>query len=140
MEFIQQNLMLVILAITSGGMLIFTGFTAGAAGARVSTAEATNLINREDAQVVDVRDGSGFASGHLIGAKNIPTAKFAERSADLEKLKGKPVIVCCDTGIRSNKAVGELKKLGFDKVFSLEGGIEAWSKAGLPITKKGERK
>lgn len=138
MDFIQQNLLLVILALTSGAMLLATGF--GGGGARVSTGEATNLINREDAQVIDVREAAGFGSGHLIGARNIPVAKFADRAADLEKMKGKPLIVCCETGLRSGKAVKDLRKLGFDRVFSLDGGIEAWRKAGLPLTTKGERK
>lgn len=138
MEFIQQNLMLVILAVTSGAMLLATSFFGG--GPRVTTGEATKLINREDAQVIDVREAGDFAAGHLIGARNIPVAKFAERAADLEKLKGKPLIVCCETGIRSAKAVKELQKLGFDRVFNLDGGVAAWNKAGLPLTSKGERK
>lgn len=140
MDFIQQNLMLVILTVTSGAMLLFNLLAAGQ-GARVTTTEATALINREDAQVLDVRDAAEFAGGHLAGARNIQVAKFAERAADLEKLKGTPLIVCCETGIRSGKAVSELKKLGFERVFSLEGGIAEWNKAGLPLTtKKGERK
>lgn len=130
--------MLVILAVTSGAMLIATGFAGGTA--RISANEATKLINREDAQVIDIRDAGDFTTGHLIGARNIPVAKFAERAADLEKIKGSPVIVCCETGIRSVKAVKELKKLGFERVFNLDGGVAAWNKAGLPLTKKGERK
>jgi rhodanese-related sulfurtransferase len=137
LEFIQQNILLVILAVTSGIMLLTTGF--GAGGPRVSTGEATKLINREDAQVLDIREAAEFAGGHLIGARNIPVAKFAERAADLEKLKGKPVIVCCETGIRSGRAVRDLKKLGFDRVVNLDGGIAAWRKDGLPLTSKGER-
>lgn len=139
MEFIQQNLMLVILAVTSGAMLIGTSFM-GASGARVTTTEATTMINREDAEILDVREVSEFATGHLMGAKNIQLAKFAERGADLEKLKGKPVIVCCETGIRSGKAVAALKKLGIERAFSLDGGIAAWTKAGLPVTTKSARK
>ncbi len=139
MEFIQQNLMLVILAVTSGAMLFATGFMA-AGGARVTTTEATTMINREDAQIIDIRDVAEFSTGHLMGAKNIPVAKFEERAADLEKMKGKPVIVCCETGIRSGMAVSALKKLGFERAVSLDGGVAAWAKAGLPVTKKGERK
>lgn len=139
MEFIQQNLLLVILAVTSGAMLLATGLFNGG-GKQVSTSEATLLINREDAQVIDVRDAAEFASGHLLAARNIPVAKFAERAADLEKMKGKPLIVCCETGIRSGKAIKELQKLGFDRVVGLDGGIAAWRKAGLPLSSKGERK
>lgn len=140
MDFIQQNLMLVILTATSGAMLLFNLLQGGGAD-RVNTTEATGLINREDAQVLDVREAAEFATGHVAGARNIQVAKFAERSADLEKLKGAPLIVCCETGIRSMKAVKELKKLGFERVFTLDGGIAAWNKAGLPLTtKKGDRK
>ena len=139
MDFIQQNLMLVILTVTSGAMLLFN-LLQGGAGARVTTSEATNLINREDAQVLDVREAADFATGHLAGARNIPVAKFEERAADLEKLKATPLIVCCETGIRSGKAVSALKKLGFDRVVSLDGGIAAWTKAGLPVTSKSARK
>ncbi|MDQ5880111.1 MAG: hypothetical protein QG584_558 [Pseudomonadota bacterium] len=139
MEFIQQNIMLVILAVASGSMLLATHFM-GAAGSQVTTTEATTMINREDAQILDVRDVSEFSTGHLLGAMNIPVAKFADRAADLAKMKDKPIIVCCETGIRSGKAVKELKKLGFERVFGLDGGMAAWAKAGLPVTKKGERK
>jgi len=135
LDFIQHNLMLVILTATSGAMLLFN-LLQGGAGARVTTGEATNLINREDAQVLDVREAADFATGHLAGARNIPVAKFGERAADLDKLKGAPLIVCCETGIRSTKAVSALKKQGFERVFSLDGGIAAWNKAGLPLTSK----
>jgi rhodanese-related sulfurtransferase len=121
-------------------MLVFN-LIQGSQGSRVSTNEATALINREDAQVLDVRDAAEFATGHLAGARNITVAKFTERAADLEKLKAAPLIVCCETGIRSGKAVSELKKRGFDKAVVLDGGIAAWNKAGLPLTtKKGDRK
>lgn len=139
MEFIQQNLMLVILAVTSGTMLIATTWLQGK-GSRVSTSEATLLINREDAQVLDVREGSEFATGHLHGALNIPSSKIEDRAAEIEKLRGKPIIVCCETGIRAGKVVGGLQKKGFEKVFALEGGISAWAKENLPLTTKGGRK
>ena len=86
--------------------------------------------------MLDVREAADFATGHLAGARNIPVAKFEERAADLEKLKATPLIVCCETGIRSMKAVSTLKKQGFERVFSLDGGIAAWNKAGLPLTTK----
>jgi len=139
LEFIQQNLMLVILAVTSGTMLIATTWLQGK-GSRVTTSEATLLINREDAQVLDVREGSEFATGHLHGALNVPAAKMEERSEEIEKLRGKPIIVCCETGIRSGKVVSTLQKKGFEKVFTLEGGMGAWTKENLPITTKSGRK
>ncbi|MCK6405868.1 MAG: rhodanese-like domain-containing protein [Rhodocyclaceae bacterium] len=137
MDFIQQNLMLVILVVTSGAMLLFN-LMQGGGGAQVTTGEATKLINREDAQVLDVREPLDYAGGHVSGARNIPLAKLSERASELEKFKTVPLIVCCETGIRSNRAVKDLKKLGFERVFSLDGGIAAWNKAGLPLTAKKE--
>lgn len=137
MDFIQQNLMLVILVVTSGAMLLFN-LMQGGGGAQVTTGEATKLINREDAEVLDVREPLDFAAGHVSGARNIPLAKLSERASELEKFKTVPLIVCCETGLRSNRAVKELKKLGFERVFSLDGGIAAWNKAGLPLTAKKE--
>ena len=108
-------------------------------GNSVSPGEATQLINREDAHIVDVREADEFAGGHLPDAVNIPAGKLAERIAELEKFKSKPLILCCASGMRSNKACGELKKQGFDKLYNLAGGIDAWVGAGYPI-KKGSKK
>lgn len=137
MEFIQQNLVYVALALVSGAMLLATSFRRG--GNEVNPTQATLLINRDDAVVIDVRDAGEFASGHLQGARNIPVARFAERASELEKLKDRPVIVCCASGVRSVKACEELKKLGFSRVHGLEGGISAWAAAGLPLAGKGRK-
>jgi rhodanese-related sulfurtransferase len=107
-------------------------------GNSVTPAEATQLINREDAHIVDVREADEYASGHLPDAKNIPVAKLADRIGELEKFKDKPIIVCCATGMRSNKACAELKKHGFEKLHNLAGGVDAWVGAGYPI-KKGSK-
>jgi len=137
MEFINQNVMLIGLVVMSGGMLLWQMF-GGAAGNAVNPAEATLLINREDAHVVDVREAEEFAKGHLPDARHIPLSKLADRAGEIEKFKGKPVIVCCASGMRSSRACGQLKKLGFDNVHNLAGGLDAWVGAGYPI-KKGTR-
>ena len=67
MEFIQQNIMLVILAVASGSMLLATHFM-GAAGSQVTTTEATTMINREDAQIIEVRDAADFSGGRMTPA------------------------------------------------------------------------
>ena len=107
-------------------------------GNSVNPGEATLLINREDAIVVDVREADEFAAGHLPDARNIPGSKLAERISEIEKYKDKPVIVCCATGMRSNNACAELKKNGFSRINNLAGGVDAWVGAGYPI-KKGTR-
>ncbi len=139
MEFINQNIMLVALVVVSGLSLLWPLF-ARPSGNSVSPGEATQLINREDAHIVDVREAGEFAGGHLPDAVNIPAGQLAERMGELDKFKGKPLIVCCASGMRSNKACGELKKQGFDRLYNLAGGVDAWVGAGYPIKKAGKKK
>lgn len=137
MEFINQNILLIAIAAVSGLGLLWP-LLAPAGKNEISAVEATQLINREDAHVVDVREVDEFANGHLPDARNIPQGKLAERAGELEKFKDKPLIVCCAAGVRSAKACGELTKLGFSRVYSLAGGVDGWVGAGYPI-KKGTR-
>ena len=134
MEFINQNILLIGLVAVSGLSLLWP-LLARPSGNSVNPAEATQLINREDAFIVDVREADEYASGHLPDAKHIPLGKLAERLGELEKFKDKPIIVCCASGMRSNKACAELKKQGFDKLYNLAGGVDAWVGAGYPVKK-----
>ncbi|PKO40428.1 MAG: hypothetical protein CVU31_16165 [Betaproteobacteria bacterium HGW-Betaproteobacteria-4] len=90
--------------------------------------------------MVDVREPAEFAAGHLPEARNVPAGKLAERIGELEKFKGKPIIVCCASGMRSGKALGELKKQGFEKPYNLAGGVDAWVGAGYPVKKGAKSK
>jgi rhodanese-related sulfurtransferase len=133
-KFIQDNLLLVAVALVSGAMLLWPLVRRGAGGAWIDPALATNLINREDALVVDVREPGEFGTGHILGARNLPLARIDAGEVDI-KAKEKPLILCCDNGNRSSKAAAALKKLGFTRVHSLNGGIGAWRQAGLPVEK-----
>lgn len=137
MDFIYQNILLIALVVVSGVALILP-MLMGSGANDVNPAAATLLINREDAQVIDVREAEEFAAGHLPEAKNVPLAKLSDRISEIERFKDKPVIVCCASGMRSGKACGELRKLGFAKIHNLSGGIDAWVGAGYPV-KKGTR-
>ncbi len=135
-EFLQQNIMWVALAVISGGMLLWP-MVSGAGRDLVSPAEATLLMNRADAIVVDVRETSEWDSGHIAGAHHITLGQLDKRLSEIEKFKSRPVIVCCASGNRSSKALAQLKKAGFDKAHNLAGGLSAWTTAGLPLTTKG---
>ena len=139
MEFINQNIMLVGLVAVSGLSLLWP-LLVRPSGNSVGPVEATQLINREDAYILDVREADEYASGHLPEAKNIPTSKLADRVSELEKFKDKPIIVCCASGMRSSKACGELKKQGFEKLYSLSGGVDAWVGAGYTVKKGAKSK
>jgi rhodanese-related sulfurtransferase len=139
MEFINQNVLLISLVAVSGLTLLWPMF-ARPSGNSVNPAEATQLINREDAHIVDVREADEYAGGHLPEAKNIPASKLAERIGELEKFKDKPIIICCASGMRSNKACAEFKKQGFEKLYNLAGGVDAWVGAGYPVKKGAKSK
>ena len=135
MNFIQQNLLLIAVAFASGAMLLWPYVRRLGGGPSVNAAQATQLINREDALVVDVRDAAEYSAGHILGAKNMPLAKIDGGAEIAAKRKDKPVIVYCDTGKRSAKAVAALKAQGYARVSSLAGGLAAWQQAGLPVEK-----
>jgi rhodanese-related sulfurtransferase len=97
---------------------------------------ATQLINREDAVVVDVREDNEYAGGHIINSVHVPLSYLKDRLKELEKYKSKPVIVGCKTGQRSGQACAMLKKEGFEQVYNLSGGVTAWQADNLPLTKK----
>ena len=102
----------------------------------IDTRTAVQFINYQDALVLDVRDDSEFAAGHLPNAKHIPAEKIEERWTELQKFKEKPVVVVYRGGIRSNNASLVLKKNGFSQVVNLMGGIDSWKRAGLPMVKR----
>jgi len=135
MDFIQNNLLLIAVAFASGAMLIWPFVRRTAGGPWVSTLQATQMINREDALLLDVREPAEYAKGHILGAKNVPLADLERRAAEFDRQKAKPVIVTCDSGSRATRAIGVLKARGFANVFNLNGGYGAWLQAGLPVEK-----
>jgi len=134
-DFVRNNLLLFVVALLSGAMLVWPLVRRGTGGPWVTPAQATHLINREDALVLDVRDPGEYGAGHILGAKNVPLARLDEAPAELAKRKDKPLVVYDDRGERASKAVAALKRLGFSRVVNLSGGIGAWQQAGLPVEK-----
>lgn len=136
MEFIKNNALLIGLALGSGIMLLLPTLKKGAGGVpNISAAEAVTLINRSHAIVIDVRDDAEFASGHVVDAKHIPLDKLAERLNELKKYQDKPVLINCQRGMRSAKACDILRKAEYKQVYNLQGGLDAWREAKLPIVK-----
>lgn len=139
MEFIQQNIYLVAIALVSGlGLLVLTFRRPGDRNS-LNTTQATQLINREDAQVIDVREPDEYVSGHLPESRNIPAGQLGDRIGELDGYKDKPLIVVCQTGSRSTGVCKHLIAQGFAHAHNLEGGIAGWRAAGLPL-KKGAKK
>jgi rhodanese-related sulfurtransferase len=135
-QFLQDNWMLVALAVVSGAMLLWSFVGGRLSGVeQADTLKATRLYN-DDALVLDVRQDSEFSAGHIPKARHIPLGQLAGRLQELEKFKGKPILVTCRSGHRSARACGMLKKAGFENVYNQEGGILAWERANLPTTRK----
>ena len=134
MKFVMDNVFLIAVAFVSGAMLVWPLVRRGG-GASVTTLEATQLINRQDALVVDVREQAEYAQSHILNSRLLPLSQIEARIGDIEKFKDKPVIVYCATGNRSSAAAAALRKRGFSNVLNLSGGLSAWQQAGLPVQK-----
>lgn len=97
--------------------------------------EATIAVNR-GGLFVDCRSPENFQQGHINGAKNIPLAKIrAGEVKALEKFKDTPIVAVCDHGNTARSAAAALEKAGFSDVNVLQGGLQAWRNASLPLTK-----
>ncbi|RBW44937.1 rhodanese-like domain-containing protein [Psychromonas sp. B3M02] len=103
----------------------------------VNPQQATLLINKQDAIVVDVRNADEFKKGHIVNAKNITVSQINEgKFAAIENHKQSPIIVVCATGTRSSGAGDKLAKAGFEQVNNLFSGMSGWTAANLPTTKR----
>lgn len=98
-------------------------------------AEATALINRENALVIDLRAIADFEKGHIPGSKNVLMSQFDPENKQLAPAKALPVVLVCKTGQTANDAAKRLRKAGFSQVFVLDGGITGWQQADLPLVK-----
>lgn len=130
-QFLIDNAFLILVAFISGGMLVWPLIRARADGPALSTLQATQLINRKHAQVVDTRESEEFVKGSLPNAKNIPLASVAQRASELKK--DKPVLIVCNVGKTAGQAAAALRTAGFAEVYTLAGGLAAWRSAGLPL-------
>jgi rhodanese-related sulfurtransferase len=133
-EFVQNNIFTIIIAVVSGLMLFWPGLLQ--TGKLLSAQQATQRINHDNAGIIDVREAHEFAGGHLPGARNIPLKELAGRVAELAAWKEKPLILVCSSGVRSGRACVTLKKQGFTDLACLDGGVPAWERAGLPMTRE----
>lgn len=133
-KFILDNWMVISVALASGGMLLWPMLAGGGPGA-LTAAAAVQLINREKAVVIDICEAAEFAAGHVGGAKNIPMSQLEEKLPTMVKNKAVPVILVCQSGARSSRALAVAKKLGYENAQSLSGGLGAWRTANLPVEK-----
>jgi rhodanese-related sulfurtransferase len=133
MEFAGNHTLLVFALVTSLLLAVFTELRRKATGMMaVQPTDAVKLINN-DAVVLDMRSAESFSRGHIVGARNVPMDELDGHLDKLARFKSKPVVAVCDAGITSSKAVNTLRKSGFESVYNLKGGMNAWGQAGLPV-------
>ncbi len=104
-------------------------------GRSVSAQQLVDMVNREHAIVLDVRDKKEFDTGHIVDAINIPFSALDSRVDELKKHQGKPIIITCKMGQHSGSAGTLLRKHGFENVSRLTGGVSEWRNQSLPVVK-----
>ena len=137
MNFLTQidNLALIALLLVSGLALFLPTLSTLIGGKGLSPTEATIWINRRKAYVLDLRSEEAFKSGHLPGAKFTNAAGLTAAIDKLKLDRKHPVVLVCETGAQSRKLVAEVQKLGFAEAAALDGGVQAWKAAALPLVK-----
>jgi rhodanese-related sulfurtransferase len=106
----------------------------GQSAGGVSPQDLIRLMN-QGALVLDIRPQEQYATGHINGARAMPSDQLPKASDTLKRYKEKPVVVYCDGGSVAPAAVRQLTAQGFTKAFSLRGGIAAWRAENLPLAK-----
>ena len=137
MNFLTQidNLALIALLLVSGAALFLPTLSTLISGKGLSPTEATIWMNRRKAAVLDLRPEDAFKAGHLPGAKHVSSNEIAAKVEKLKLDRKNPLILVCETGVSSRKAIAEVQKLGFSEVGALDGGVQAWQAAALPLVK-----
>lgn len=104
-------------------------------GQTVSSQQLTNLLNKDEGLVLDVRESKDYREGHIIGSRNIPFSKLKDSLEEINQFKDKPVVVVCKMGQHAGAAGKILHGAGFANVLRLSGGITTWKSDGLPLVK-----
>lgn len=134
--FAAKNSLLVLIFVVLSVALVYTEIARLLVGyKRVSPAQLTELINRESALLVDVSAVAEFEKGHIFGAKHVAMSQLDPENKLLAKTKALPVALVCRTGQSSSEAAKRLHKAGFQRVYWLNDGLNAWIQAGLPLSK-----
>lgn len=130
----KENIFVVAVAVISGVMLTLPALRKGRNGAGLTTTAAIQLANQRQGVWVDVRPTEQFRAGHIAQARNLPAAEIEQKASSLPK--NKPLLLVCETGRDSNRIAARLRTQGFAEVAVLEGGMRAWTAAGLPLSQK----
>lgn len=136
-EFVGNHLFLVTLFIAILLLLVWNLFGSTLSGVpQADPLELTRLINKEGAGVIDVRAVADFEQGHILGAINIPESELQSELPKIKDFRDKPLVVYCQNGSVSSRAVRALKSNGFENVYCLHNGLTSWQNASMPVTRE----
>jgi rhodanese-related sulfurtransferase len=130
LEFLTQQWILVAALLAVIIMLVL--HEARKSGPSLSPQQAINLINAQQGVFLDLRDAADYKQGHIVDALHIPAGKLTDRMAELEKYRGKPIVLVCKMGQQSGAAGKQLKAQKFEQVYKMSGGMMEWSNLQLP--------
>ena len=134
-DFIANNPILFVILAVIVGMIIWTELRRFTRGFKdITPIEVVQMMNHENALLLDVREDAELNQGRIAGAKHIPLSVLKQRVEELNKFREKPIITFCRSGNRSVQASSMLKKNQFENVFHMKGGMLAWESADLPKT------
>ncbi len=102
---------------------------------RVSAKQAVEMMNRQQAVIVDTRDRNAFKAGHIINAVHVNVSEVNSDHAQLAKHKDNPIIIVCANGTQAPNLAAKLHKQGFSKAYYLQGGLASWKQENLPVVK-----
>lgn len=135
-EFVGNHPILSLMFIGLLGTLIYTEIARKFRRyAEVNSAQLTMLINRHDATVLDVSALNDYEKGHIVNALHIAASQVDPDAKPLAGLKDKPLAVYCRTGMTAEQVCSRLSKQGFNQLYCLKGGLQAWISDQLPVTK-----
>lgn len=116
-------------------VLLFVVLELRRGGIGISSQQLSDLINREDALVLDVRNADLFRKGHIHGSENVPIENFDAELERLVKLGDRPIVLVCELGNNAGTAGRKLMAKKLKRVYRLKGGLDAWMGNRLPLVK-----
>lgn len=131
----NHSLLTGLFAITFVLVMIIEVLRASRTTFTLNSLEATQLINHQQAVVIDIRPATTYQNGHIIDAKNISAEEIQRSPKKLDKFKARPFLIVCGNGAESQKIAALLTKQGYNS-YALAGGIRSWQEASMPLVKE----
>ena len=120
-------------------ILLLIGLDPGSRGVRgaknLIPAQLPQLQSKENTVILDLNAKDKFAEGHIAQSINVPFAELADSIGKIRKHQKKPIILVCENGNHSRKAVPILLQAEFPTLYTLAGGLVTWRKENFPLEK-----